>query len=221
MKQPPGPGDRSRVVAAAIVAGGQGRRLGGPGVNKGALQIGGCSILERQLAVLRPRFSRIFLIVNTPEVAAPDDLVVLRDRVPPGQGPLAGLDAALAALLAHEEAVVCVGGDMPLITPALLELLRDAAPAAQAVVPRPGLHPEPLLARYARSAAAPIAAALAAQTLRTSAVLAALDVHWLDEATLRAVDPELRSLQNVNTPEDLARIDALAWAGADPTQPWR
>lgn len=199
--------DRSRVVAAAIVAGGQGRRLGG--ANKGALLVGGRSILERQRAVLAPLFSRILFISNRPELP-PAGMLAIADRGPPGRGPLAGLDAALAALLPDEQAVVCVGGDMPLITAKVLELLRDTATAAQAVVPRIGPHSEPLLARYGRTAAPTIAAALAANALKTTDVLTRLDVHWLDEASLRAVDPQLLSLENVNTPDDLARIDALA-----------
>lgn len=197
-------------VVAAIIAGGQGRRLGGS--NKSALIIAGRSILERQLEVLRPRFARLLLVSNTPPDPIPAGVTLVRDRVPPGQGPLAGLDAALAALLPQEIAVVCVGGDMPLLAPALIELLRDVAPQAEAVVPRVGGHPQPLLARYARPCAARIAAALAAHAFKARALVDQLAVHWLDEPALRALDPDLTSFENLNTPEDLARLTALVEA---------
>jgi molybdopterin-guanine dinucleotide biosynthesis protein A len=197
----------SSAVAAAIIAGGKARRMGAPGGNKGALLIADRSILDRQLEVLLPRFARVLLVTNAEATPLPG-VTLIHDRVGPGQGPLAGLDAALAALLPHERAVVCVGGDMPLLAPALIELLRDTVPAAAAVVPRVAGHAEPLLARYARACAPAIAAALAAGTRKTSAVVTGLPVHWLQESVLRAIDPDLASFENANTPEDLARISA-------------
>ncbi len=199
-------------VAAAIIAGGAGRRQGGR--DKTTLVIDGQTILQRQLAVLQPRFSRVLLVRGTAgagEDAAPG-VTVVHDRAP-GSGPLAGLDAALAALVPGETAVVCVAGDMPLLQPGLLDLLRDAYPAAAAVVPRIGGRADPLLARYAPACAPVIANALASHALRTTAVLGALDVAWLDEPVLRAVDPALFSFENANTPEDVARIEALARLG--------
>jgi molybdenum cofactor guanylyltransferase len=200
--------DRSRRVAAAIIAGGKGRRLGT--LDKTALLLGGRSILDRQLQVLRGRFSRVLLVLghNTPP-ALPPDLVVLRDRGPSWSGPLAGLDAVLAALTGDEEAAVCLAGDMPFVSGLALEMVRDTAPEAQALVPLCRRQPEPLFARYGKGCAPAIAAALHSGQLKTTAVLASLPVHWLTEASLRAVDPDLRCLENINTPEDLARAESL------------
>jgi molybdopterin-guanine dinucleotide biosynthesis protein A len=196
------------AVAAAIIAGGQARRMGGPRGNKGALLVAGRTILDRQLDVLLPRFSRVLLVTNADRPLSLAGVTLVPDRVGPGLGPLAGLDAALAALLPHERAVVCVGGDMPLLAPALIELLRDTAWQADAVVPRVGGHAEPLLARYSRACAPAIATALAERNLKTSALVARLPVHWLEEPILRALDPDLASFENANTPEDLERIAA-------------
>lgn len=198
---------RSARVAAAIIAGGASRRQGG--ADKTALLVAGRTILERQLALLAPRFTRVLLVANT--AAAPAGVTLLRDRVP-GAGPLAGIDAALAALAPDEEAVVCVAGDMPLLAPALLELVRDHAPDAPAVVPRITGRPEPLLARYDRRVAPAIAAALATGAFKAATLVESLAVTWLDEPALRAVDPALTSFENANTPEDLAKICRLAGA---------
>jgi molybdopterin-guanine dinucleotide biosynthesis protein A len=194
---------------AAIIAGGRGTRLGG--VDKSALLVGGRSILSRQLAVLRPLFPRILMVTGTRPPHG-SGVVVVHDRAPGGQGPLAGIDAALAALLPGERAVVCVGCDMPLITAPALQLLRELAPDAEAVVPSIAGHSEPLFARYSRAAGRTVAAALAERRLRTGDVLRSLRVHWLREPTLREVDPALLSLENVNTAQDLARVDGLARA---------
>jgi molybdenum cofactor guanylyltransferase len=201
--------ERRSRIAGAIIAGGKGTRLGN--VEKSALVVGGRTILDRQLEALRGRFSRILLVVGEQApVGVPADLVVVRDRAPAGSGPLAGLDAVLDALAPDEEAAVCIAGDMPLVTGAALELLRDTAPSAEALVPMVGGQPEPLFARYARSCAPAVAAALRQRRLKTMALFAAIQVHWLPESTLRAVDPDLACLHNINTPEDLARAETLA-----------
>jgi molybdopterin-guanine dinucleotide biosynthesis protein A len=193
------------MVAAAIIAGGRGRRLGG--VDKHTLELDGQRFLDRQLAVLRPLFSRVLLVTGAPPDPPPAGVLVLADRPPPGRGPLAGFQVALEALAPGEDALVCVGGDMPLLQPAALQLLRDLDPAAPALVPRVAGFPEPLLARYGRRCLPLVDAALAAGRLQTSVFAAAIPgVVWLPETELRAADPDLLSLENVNTPDDLERV---------------
>jgi molybdopterin-guanine dinucleotide biosynthesis protein A len=193
------------ATAAVILAGGHATRLGGQ--PKGLLTIGGKRIIDRQLAALHGLFSRILLATNDPAPFADLGLEIVADRTP-GAGPLAALDAALAALTPHESALVAIAGDMPFITPASLTHLRDHAPHAQAVVPRTleGVHP--LFARYSRTCAPPIARALADARLKTQAILTELDVTYLDEPSLRAIDPALTFLTNINTPDDLAHARA-------------
>jgi molybdopterin-guanine dinucleotide biosynthesis protein A len=197
-----------RPVVAAIIAGGEGRRLGG--VEKGAVVIGGRRIAERQLDVLAPLFTRVIAVSSRPELWQALGVEVVSDRGPAGRGPLAGIEAALTALREDEHAVVCVASDMPFLSSAALVLLRDEAPSAGAVVPVVHGRAEPLFARYGRTCLGPVQAALASGLLRTSAALASVAVHWLAESSLRAVDPALDTLANVNTPADLAAAEGRA-----------
>ncbi|HXU79907.1 MAG TPA: molybdenum cofactor guanylyltransferase [Polyangia bacterium] len=190
------------MSVAAIVAGGKAERLGGQ--PKGLIEVEGRRIVDRQLEALRAVFDRVFMVANDPVPWSDLGLSIVNDRIV-GAGPLAGLDAALDALRPGEEDVVCVAGDMPFLDPRALELLRDHRPA-QAVVPRVGGHLEPLFARYARTCAPHIFRAIVEGRWKTQALLAELDVAYLDEAVLRAIDPALRFLTNVNTPEDLALV---------------
>jgi molybdopterin-guanine dinucleotide biosynthesis protein A len=195
------------TTVAAIIAGGRAERMGGH--PKGLLEVDGRRIVDRQLEALRAVFDRVFLVANDPAPWRELQLGIVPDRVP-GAGPLAGIDAALAALTDQEPAVVCVAGDMPFLHPAALTLLRDHAPDAAAVAPRLAGRPDPLCARYARSCAAAVAGALAQSHFKAAALLASLDVAYLDEPTLRSVDPALTFLTNVNTPDDLARLAAIS-----------
>jgi molybdopterin-guanine dinucleotide biosynthesis protein A len=191
----------ARAVAAAIIAGGEATRLGG--VEKSALEVGGRSIGARTLDFLRGQFARVVVVANAPGVWSTLGVEVVPD-VFRGAGPLAGVHAALLAA-ADAPAVVCVGGDLPFVEPALVALLRDHAPGAAAVVPRVGGNAEPLLARYGRACLPEIEARLHAGQRALHSLVETVETAWLDEAALRAVDPTLRSFTNVNTPEDLAR----------------
>lgn len=198
------------AVAAAIIAGGRARRLGG--VAKSFLLVGGETIAARQLAVLRPLFGRILAAVAQPEdVAAWEALGV--SAVADGAssaGPLAGVTAALAAVPAGD-AVVCVAGDLPFLVPALLAALRDAEPEALTVVPRVGGRAEPLCARYAARLLPEAQTRLATGRLALHRFIEeAGRPVWLEAARLRQLDPDGRAFLNVNTAEDLAHADAIA-----------
>lgn len=213
------------TVAAAIIAGGRGTRMHRSGVGvsvnigetagarepvtKGLLVVDGRRIIDRQLEALRACFDQLLIVANDPSPWQGLGVRVVADREQTaggdaGAGPLAGLDAALGALPPDGDAVVCVASDMPFLEPALLRLLRDGAPEATALVPRIDGRPEPLLARYARACAPVVHEQLARGDYAVMHLLARLPVTWIDEPALRAVDPQLRSVINVNTPDDLA-----------------
>ncbi len=108
-------------VAAAIVAGGRGSRLGG--VAKGLVRVGGEPIVTRQLRALAPLVAERYVVAGDPAPWVGCDARVLTDRSP-GLGPLAGIEAALAATDA--EALLVFACDLPFLDAALVTTLRDA-----------------------------------------------------------------------------------------------
>ncbi|HVV86275.1 MAG TPA: molybdenum cofactor guanylyltransferase [Kofleriaceae bacterium] len=183
-------------VTGCILAGGRGRRLGG--AVKPLLVVDGERIVDRQRRVLAPRVAELLLAIAAPGGGplAELGLATAVDRFAEA-GPLAGVDAALAAR--DRPWLLVVAGDMPDLRGELLDVLLAArSPAVDAVVPRVGGYPEPLLALYARTAAPAIERALAGGRRKTQAILDELRVAWLDEPALRAADPELASFRNVN-----------------------
>ena len=185
-------------VTALILAGGKATRLGG--VDKRELVVEGRTIFARQCEVLAPRVAEI--LVSSPR-AVPGYRAVA-DAVP-GAGPLAGIAAGLLA--AATPWLLVVAGDMPFVSGALVELiLAGAGPDADAVGIRIGELPEPLLCLLRVAAARPVVEArLAGARLKASRLLTdgELRVAWIAEPALRAIDPELRALFNVNEPGDL------------------
>ena len=102
------------TVTALILAGGRATRLGG--IDKRELVIDGCTIFERQVAVLASRVAEI--VVSSPREVAGYRTVA--DAVP-DIGPLAGIAAGLNA--ARTPWLLVVAGDMPNITGPLVDLV--------------------------------------------------------------------------------------------------
>jgi molybdopterin-guanine dinucleotide biosynthesis protein A len=189
-------------VAAALLVGGASTRMGR---DKACLPIGGlaaATVLARRLAML---CEDVLLVGGEPPPDAPGR------RVPDPPGPrcaLRGLVGALAA--ARAERVLVVATDLPLVHETLL-LGLCAWPEAEAVLARDSEGPQPLCAVYRRE---PVLAAAerrlaAGSRLALRELLAELDAKVLPGDVQAALDPAGTALWNVNTPEDLARAEAL------------
>jgi molybdenum cofactor guanylyltransferase len=185
-------------VAAAILAGGRGKRLGG--VAKGLVRVSGEPIVARQLRALAPLVADVAIVAADPQPYAAFGARLIVD-LHPGAGPLAGIEAALAA--SDADALVVLACDLPFVDEALVRALRDAEPA-DAVVARLDGKAQPLAARYARSILPQVQRRLSRDKLRMLDLVAALDPRWID------FPAGTRALFNVNTPDDVTRAEELA-----------
>ncbi len=116
----------------------------------------------------------------------------------PGEGPLAGILAALAHTTAAWNLVVAC--DMPELSAELLRTLIEEAERCEpdALVPvAPSGRPEPLCAVYHRRCRPVIEGAFARGVRKVTEALADLRVLWREA-------PEAKPFQNVNTPEEWA-----------------
>jgi molybdopterin-guanine dinucleotide biosynthesis protein A len=172
-------------MKAAILAGGRGRRMGD--VNKALVEVNGRRIVDRQLDVLEPLFDEVLLVVADARGWDVPRARVIADRAP-GQGPLAGLQAAL--LEAGD--VFIVACDFPEIDPSLVKQV--CGNLSQASVLRVRGRAQPLFACYRAGVLPFVEARLQRGERRMLDLLDDLEVQWIDS------DVELR---NVNTPDDL------------------
>jgi molybdenum cofactor guanylyltransferase len=188
---------------AAILAGGQARRLGG--IEKSALLVRGTSILDRQLAVLRSLTPNIMIIASDEHRYQDAGVPVVRDCIR-GAGSIGGLYTALMA--APTEQLVVMACDMPFLTAPFLTRLAALGDGADAAIPRDarGLHP--ICAAWSRRSAPHLRGRIDAGRLRILDALEGLDVREMDPRELARFDPDGRLLLNVNTPDDYARAIA-------------
>lgn len=180
------------------------------GVDKTLLDVDGEPLLARVAEIVGAVCAHTLVVTNRPDAARsaglPPNVPVVRDEVE-YQGPLGGLATALAA--APDPWVLAVAADMPWLEPAVIRELWDLRDDADVVMPVSEKGPEPLLALYRVDACLPAAReTIASGRRRIVAMFSGLKVVEVPEAALRAADPELRSLVNVNTPADLAEVRA-------------
>jgi molybdopterin-guanine dinucleotide biosynthesis protein A len=194
---------------AAILAGGQARRLGGR--DKRALLVGGRPILEHQVSALRPVVARIVIVGGPPDPFIGIDLPIVQDLVP-GAGALGGIYTTPAG--ARAERVLVLACDMPFVTTEFLGFLATAGREADVTLPRDahGLHP--LCAAWSAAAAPAVGELVRSGVRKVRDALDVLRVHIVEGRELEAFDPEGRLLINVNTPGDHARAIEEGASGA-------
>ena len=188
----------------AILAGGFGQRLG---VEKACALAAGRPLLHWTAAAVACLTDDLIVVRRADQRLARAEGVVWREAVDreAKRGPLAGIEAALGA--ARYGLVLVFACDMPLLQPALVQLLVRTAVGVDVAIPVVDGREEPLAAAYRVSCLESVRSALAAGQGRPVTVLKELRVRRLTAAELRVEDPRLASLTNVNYPEDLERVE--------------
>jgi molybdopterin-guanine dinucleotide biosynthesis protein A len=208
------PPSARRTCAAAILAGGRATRL--HGADKSRLVVGGRTIRDRQLDVLRGLVDEIVLIGVDP--AAGDHAPGPHPDVPrlpdlaPGRGPLGGIQAAL-----HHGDAACtliVACDLPFLSRPFLAFLLaralDADGSADVVVPRSGDRLHPLCATYNRRVREAVDRRVASGALAVQALFDEVRVDVVEPEVVATFDPEGVMFWNVNTPDEYERACARA-----------
>ncbi len=212
------------ALTGVLLAGGKGRRMGGP---KAFLTLKGRPVLEWMVERLRSLCDE-FLVVASMETITQSwptlhkntgiplkefDFLTLRNpgvRVLadnlPNCGPMGGILTGLAGA-SHPWAFVAAC-DSPLVTARLARVLLRHAEGAQIVVAEYEGRPQPLLALYHRSVGPQILERVKGNRLKMMDLLKddAIRVHTVSEAEWRRWNVPPHTFINLNTPEDLDQV---------------
>lgn len=202
------------MILGAILAGGEGRRMGGA---KGGLLLEGRSLVARSRAILAPLVGTLLedvVVVQRPG-AAPGDHPMIHDRIP-GRGPVGGLHAALhharERRLAGTFLLAC---DLPLVPTAWVIRILEEAAGGRTVLPLSAgpLGYEPLCSFYPVEALGPVEMLLAEGGAGRTVSMVEL-VERLEPTVRvdpgpapagRGGEPHPGPFLNVNRPGDLER----------------
>jgi molybdopterin-guanine dinucleotide biosynthesis protein A len=187
-----------RARRAAIMAGGRGRRMGGP---KAGAELAGRPLISYPIAAAREAGLEPLVVAKPDSRLPPLDCEAIVEPAEPVH-PLTGIVAALEWI---GEPVVVLACDLPLVPAGLLAAL--AARERPLVVPAdPG--PQPLVARYAPELLPRLHAWITTGgSLRRLVVELDADVIAGDE--LRRFGDPATMLANVNDPGNLARVEEI------------
>lgn len=195
----------SSKVAGLLLAAGAGTRLGRP---KALVEIGGMTLAERGVALLRDGGTDpVVVVTGAAPVSLPGIIVAHNPEWQTGMG--SSLREGLQTLPADRDAVVIALVDQPLITPAAVRRLiaAFASGARLAVACYQGRPRNPVLVSREHWAGA------AAAARGDAGARGFLRAH---RALVTAVEcGDLASPDDLDTPEDLARIADLVGAVHD------
>jgi molybdopterin-guanine dinucleotide biosynthesis protein A len=177
------------------------------GRDKASLPWGATTMLDRVVGILAGLVEEVVVVARrdqalppVPSSRAPVALRLAHDEVE-GRGPLGGLAPGLSA--SSCPLVFASSCDVPFLAEAFVRAMFDALGDADVAIPRAQGRLHPLAAVYRRDAVLPhVRALLAEDRLRPVFLLERVRHVVVPEAALRAADPELLSLANLNRPED-------------------
>jgi molybdenum cofactor guanylyltransferase len=199
-------------IAAFVIAGGQSSRMGR---DKAFLTLGGSTLLERALAVARCVSQEVTIVGQREKFAAYGNVI---EDVYPGQGPLAGIHAALCG--SAFELNLMIGVDTAFLDPKFAQYLVDQARASGAIVTvpvtsvvspesrvpskglPPGTQPQPLCAVYRREFAPVAENALRQGRNNIVPLFAGVTTREIGDAEMRELAFDPRMFDNLNTPEE-------------------
>jgi molybdopterin-guanine dinucleotide biosynthesis protein A len=165
---------------------------------KAFLEVGGNTILDRLLGVLKPNFEEILLVTRQPELYSSTPVRVVNDLYD-ARSSMTGIHAGLR----HAEAdfAFVVPSDMPFLQPALIKLLLEQLnPRRDIVIPYIDRQYEPLCAIYSKRCIPAIEAQLNVKDYKILNFFDKMKVKTLSAEQLKTADPKLLSFLNINTP---------------------
>jgi molybdopterin-guanine dinucleotide biosynthesis protein A len=192
-----------------VLCGGKSTRMG---VAKATLPFGPETMLQRVVRLLGTTVSPIVAVAAADQVLPelPREVIVARDERE-ARGPLEGLRAGLQALPAPVDAAYVTSCDVPLLVPAFVTHMLSLLGEHDIAVMEIDGFTHPLSAVYRRSVLPQVESLLAENRLRPAFLFDAMRTRRVSPDEMRAVDPDLRTLRNLNTREDYeaALVEAL------------
>ena len=201
----------ARLELGAILTGGAASRMGG---RKADLTIGGLSLAEMTHGCIAP-LCRNVVCVGGKGFLADRGVPTIPDLFP-GADSMGGVATALKYALDNmgpDSWVLCVGCDMPFISPALLTLLSSKREGCDIVTPHSGPGFEPLCSLYRAGIFPVFDRRIKAGWLSIRDVFPQVATKTVREEELRSVDPRLCSFVNVNRPGDLEAVRKILEGG--------
>jgi len=196
---------------AIILCGGKSSRMGR---DKATLPFGPEQMLQRVVRLINEAVNlESVVVVAAPSQSLPElpaGVLVVRDSHQ-YRGPLEGLATGFSALADRADAVYATACDVPLLVPAFVDRMFELLGDFEIAVPFDGQYHHPLAAVYRPTLLACVQSLLDSQRMRPRFLFDEARTREVPVNDLRAVDPQLTTLENLNYQQDY--FSALARVG--------
>lgn len=195
-------GETGRIpgISGVILAGGESRRMGS---DKSLLPIQGARFIDHVYSRMSSLFDEVIIVTNSPELYSEIDCRKVPDLYY-AQGALAGVHSGLSH--ARMEQIFVVGCDMPFVSERVVRHICAQADRGDLVIPNSSSGHEPLHALYSKSCLPAMEQVLDAGQKRIMLFFDQVKMVEISSGEIKQLDPEEKSFQNINTPEDYFRL---------------
>jgi molybdenum cofactor guanylyltransferase len=189
-------------LGGVVLCGGASRRMGRP---KAWLPFGGETLLAHVVHLLKPVVDPIVVVAARDQDVPPlpSGVRIERDEMS-DRGPLQGIVAGLESLKGQADAAYVCACDMPFLQPDFIQRLNDLVGDDCICVPRVKGRYHPLAALYRLEVLPTAREHLQKKCLRTTFLFESVPTRVVSALELADIDPEFRSLRNLNRLEDYA-----------------
>ena len=189
-------------MTGIILSGGENVRMG---QNKAFLVVDGKRLIDRMIRIFRGLFAEVILVTNKPRDYLDLDVTLVTD-IYPGRKALGGIYTGLFyANSSHAFVAAC---DMPCLNAEFIAHMMERALPNDIVVPPAADGLQPLHALYSRKCLPAIKNSLLRDRLKITGFYKGLKILYIPEETIQSFDPGTRMFMNINTPEDLIRLES-------------
>jgi molybdopterin-guanine dinucleotide biosynthesis protein A len=192
-------------VTGVLIAGGRSRRMG---YDKRFMKVGGESVFDRTLSLLRSTFAENIVVLAEPIKTLDVQMCPVAYDVIPNAGSLGGLYTGLVT--ASRSKVFAVACDMPFLDLEAIRAVLARREGADVVVASLSDTLQPMHAMYSKRCAPFLQTMAKRKDLQIQQLFREpnLRITILTENDLSAFGPDFRSFRNINTPDDLALADS-------------
>lgn len=196
----------SENLAAIILSGGNSVRMG---FDKSQLKLGdGTTFMEQIIRTLQPQVGCIVVVQNQDRKIKSNPQVIVTSDRQPNLGPMEGIASGLSVLPEQVELAFVTSCDVPLIRAEVIDQLFNSLEDYDGVTPVDGDRIYGLTAIYRKSVLSTLDTLIEQRMLKVSQLCDHLRIRQVPIELIRAVDPFLESLTNVNSLSDYEKLAA-------------
>ena len=189
------------ALTGIILAGGKNIRMG---ENKAFIRVNGRRIIDRTAELFHEIFEQVTLVTNEPVTYSHLNLEIVVDLIPASSALIGIYTGLFYAATPYCFIVAC---DMPFLNRKVIDYMVSIRKDYDVVIPvlDDGYHP--IHALYSRRCITPIKQLIRTGNFKITDFFNRVRVRNVTPEELRAVDPPMKAVLNINTPEDLERVE--------------